>query len=76
LRAAAEFMAPTEVKTETTFRETATIRRENGTSKGEARKTFDDITRTKVEVVDRLCPAGFRGKTPARTPKFDSLLAR
>jgi hypothetical protein len=40
LRAAAEFMAPTEVKTETTFRETATIRRENGTTKGEARKTF------------------------------------
>ena len=53
LRAAAEFMAPTEVKAETTLRETTTIRREDGTSKGEARKTFDDITRTKVEAILR-----------------------
>jgi hypothetical protein len=51
LRAVAEFMAPTEVKTETTLRETTVIRRENGTSNGETRKTLDETTRTKVEAI-------------------------
>ena len=56
LRAAAEFTAPTEVKTETTLRETTTVRRENGVSSGETRKTLDDVTRTKVEALLRALP--------------------
>ena len=50
LRAAAEFNAPTEVKTETTLRETTTIRREDGTSKGEAREKIEAILRAPTQV--------------------------
>ena len=53
LRAAAEFIAPTEVKTETTLRETTTVRREDGTSKGSVQKTLDETTRTNVQAIVR-----------------------
>ncbi len=56
LRAAAEFMNPVEVRTETTLKETTSIRNINGIKTAENRKTFDDITRTKLEAILRAPP--------------------
>lgn len=64
LRAAAEFMNPVEVRTETTLKETTIVRNSNGIKTAENRKTFDDTTRTKLEAILRAPPLLGSWKSP------------
>jgi hypothetical protein len=56
LRAAAEFISPTEVETTTTLTETTTVTNTNGKKAVNARKILDDVTKTKVQTVLKAPP--------------------